>query len=274
MADVKSVEEPSESIFNCRLTVRTFNNKITDAALDEIYRDVPCNQCRKLILDEVSELLKECGRLIDQYSKDAIPPSQIAKVCCVTCSKDDQQKCHQDNKDHTRIKEVMSETRKIIRDHNDRLDDILSKNGDERPCERCRESLLKECQKLVAELEKATNQFQKSTLEDKYTRPCDYVIKCKDEVARKDGARGRSNVKQHQHDSGFHSVNSEILRREATESMDDNQTASADTTQPKHLNTEAHTEGHTCSCSSDKADVKELCVTLEVSMDNSNTTDA
>lgn len=87
MADVKSVEEPSESIFNCRLTVRTFNNKIKDAALDEIYKDVPCNQCRKLILDEASELLKECGRLIDHYSKDAIPPPQIAKVCCVTCSK-------------------------------------------------------------------------------------------------------------------------------------------------------------------------------------------
>lgn len=87
MADVKTVEDPSENILNCRLTVRKFNNRIKDAELDDIYKDVPCNQCRRPILDEASELLKECGRLIDHYTKDAIPPSQIAKVCCVTCSK-------------------------------------------------------------------------------------------------------------------------------------------------------------------------------------------
>lgn len=89
---------------------------------------------------------------------------------------DDQKECHQDNQDHTLIKEAMSETRKVIRDHNDRLDDLPGKNGDGRPCERCRESLLKECKRLVAELERANDQFQKSTMEDKYMRPCDCKV--------------------------------------------------------------------------------------------------
>lgn len=43
MVDVKLVEEFSESIFNCRLIVCMFNNKIIDVVLDEIYRDVFCN---------------------------------------------------------------------------------------------------------------------------------------------------------------------------------------------------------------------------------------
>lgn len=51
----------------------------------------------------------------------------------------------------------MLEIWKIICDYNDCLDDILSKNGDERLCERCREGFFKECQKLVVELEKVIN---------------------------------------------------------------------------------------------------------------------
>lgn len=79
-------------------------------------------------------------------------------------------------------------------------------------------------------------------------------------------------MKQHQHDCGYHSVSSDILRREPTESLDDNQRAYADTTQPKHLNTDTHTVAP--SSSFDIADLKGQCVTLEVSMDDSNATDA
>lgn len=87
MADVKTFEELRKSIPNCRLRVRKFNNEIKDAQLDGVYKDVPCKDCRKPILDEASELQKECDRLKDHYRKDEMSPSQIAKVCCVTCSK-------------------------------------------------------------------------------------------------------------------------------------------------------------------------------------------
>lgn len=87
MADVKIVQEPGKSISNCRFRVREFNNKIKDAQLGHIYDDVPCKDCEKSILEEASELNKECGRLIDHYNKDEISPTQISKVCFVTCSK-------------------------------------------------------------------------------------------------------------------------------------------------------------------------------------------
>lgn len=86
MADVKTAEESRKSIPNCRVKVRNFNNKIKDAQLDDNYKDVPCKDCRKSILDEASELQKECGRLKNHTRKDEVSPS-IAKVCCNTCSK-------------------------------------------------------------------------------------------------------------------------------------------------------------------------------------------
>lgn len=230
MADVKTAEGPRESIPNCRLRVRNFNNKIKDAQLDDNYKDVPCKDCRKPILEEASELQNECGRLKDHYRKDEMSPSQIAKVCCDTCSKDDKKDTPQDNKDNICIKEAMSGTRKIIRDHNDNLDDLrlASKNGDGRLCERCRESLLKECQGLVDELKRTKDQLQENNMKDKCLYPCYYGIGCAHmNVEMRDGAKGRSKIKQRQQDSGYHSVNSEILGKEPTESMDDNQTASA-----------------------------------------------
>lgn len=266
MADVKTAEESRKSIPNCRVKVRNFNNKIKDAQLDDNYKDVPCKDCRKSILDEASELQKECGRLKNHTRKDEVSPS-IAKVCCNTCSKDDKKNTPQDD---TSIKEVMSGTRKILRDHNDHLDDLVIKNEDGRPCERCMESLLKECQGLVEELERTKDQFQENNMKDKCPYPCYYAIGCAHmHVEMRDGAKGRSNIKQRQQDSGYHSVNSEILGKEPTESMDDNQTTSADTTHPKDLKIDIHFEAP--SSSSDKADMKGACVTLEGSMDDSNT---
>nr|XP_034324909.1 uncharacterized protein LOC105325914 isoform X3 [Crassostrea gigas] len=275
MADVKTVEELRKSIPNCRLRVRKFNNRIKDAQLDDFYKDVPCKDCRKLILDEASEVQKECDQLKDHYRKDEIPPSQIAKVCCVTCSKDDKKDTPQDNQDNTCIKEAMSKTRKIIRDYNDNLDDLTYKNGDGRPCERYRDSLLKECQGLIEELKRAKDQLQESRMKDIY--PCDYAIGCAHmHVEMRDGAKGKCNKRSEKkllkQDSGYRSVNSEILEREPTESMDDNQTASADTTHLKDLKIDTHTEAPSSSCY--KADVKGPCVTLDVSMDESSTTDA
>ncbi|XP_034337885.2 uncharacterized protein [Magallana gigas] len=269
MADVEIAEEPGNSISNCRFRVREFNNKIKDAELGHIYDDVPCKDCEKSILKEANELNKECGRLIEHYYKDEISPSQSSKVYCDTCwSKEDTDNASQDN---TCIKKVMSKTRKRIRQYNDHLDDLNYKDGDGRPCKTCRERILRECQGLVEELQRANNQFQESNMKNKC--PCDYSIECEVmHVELRGGKKGRSNVKQHQHDCGYHSVSSDILRREPTESMDDNQTASADTTQPKHLNMDTHTVAP--SCSYDKADLKGQCVTLEVSMDDSNTTDA
>lgn len=86
---------------------------------------------------------------------------------------DDKKDTPQDN---TSIKEVMSGTRKILRDHNDHLDDLVFKNEDGRPCERCMESLLKECQGLVEELERTKDQFQENNMKDK----CPYPCYCKD----------------------------------------------------------------------------------------------
>lgn len=271
MADVKTFEELRKSIPKCRLRVRKFNNEIKDAQLDGVYKDVPCKDCRKPILDEASELQKECDRLKDHYRKDEMSPSQIAKVCCVTCSKDDKKDTPQDNQDNNCIKEAMSKTRKIIRDYNDILDDLTYKNGDGRPCERCRGSFLKECQGLVEELNRSKHQLQESHMKDIY--PCDYAIGCAHmHVEMRDGAKGRSEKKLLKQDSGYRSVNSEILEREPTESMDDNQTASADTTHLKDLKIDTHTEAPSSSCY--KADVKGPCVTLDVSMDESNTNEA
>lgn len=87
MAEVKKFEDPRESIYNCRLRVRKFNNKIKDAQLDDIPGDVPCKYCEESILIEASELYKECGWLIEHYNRDEISPSQISKDCCDTCSK-------------------------------------------------------------------------------------------------------------------------------------------------------------------------------------------
>lgn len=87
---------------------------------------------------------------------------------------DDKKDTPQDNQDNTCIKEAMSKTRKIIRDYNDNLDDLTYKNGDGRPCERYRDSLLKECQGLIEELKRAKDQLQESRMKDIY--PCD----CKD----------------------------------------------------------------------------------------------
>lgn len=266
MADVKTVDKPRESISNCRVRVREFNNKIKDAQLGSIYDDVPCKDCEKTILKEASELNDECGRLINHYNKDEVSPSQITKVCCITCSKEDIGNASHDN---TCIKEVMSRTRKRIRQYNDHLDDLGLKDADGRPCRKCKESTLRECQALVKELQKAKDQFQESSMKNKF--PCDYGFECAN-VAMRNGAKGRSKMKQSQHDSGYHSVNSEILGKEPTESMDDNQTASPDTTHLKDLKTDTHTEPPSSSC--DKADVKGPCVTLDVSMADSNTTDA
>lgn len=189
MADVKTFEELRKSIPNCRLRVRKFNNEIKDAQLDGVYKDVPCKDCRKPILDEASELQKECDRLKDHYRKDEMSPSQIAKVCCVTCSKDDKKDTPQDNQDNNCIKEAMSKTRKIIRDYNDNLDDLTYKNGDGRPCERYGDSLLKECQGLIEELKRAKDQLQESRMKDIY--PCDYAIGCAHmHVEMRDGAKG------------------------------------------------------------------------------------
>lgn len=74
------------------------------------------------------------------------------------------------SKDNTCIKKVMSRTRKRIRQYNDHLDDLNYKDGDGRPCKKCRERILREC--LVEELQRANDQFQKSNMKDK----CD----CKD----------------------------------------------------------------------------------------------
>lgn len=260
MADVKTVDEPKESISSCRVRVREFNNKIKDAQLGSIYDDVPCKDCEKTILKEARELNDECGRLIDHYYKDEMSPSQIAKVCCVTSSKEDIGNASHDN---TCIKEVMSRTRKRIRQYNDNLDDLGLKDADGGPCKKCKESTVRECQALVKELQRAKDQFQESSMKNKF--PCDYGFECAN-VAMRNGAKGRSKMKQSQHDSGYHSVNSEILGKEPTESMDGNQTASADTTYPKDLNIDTHTEAPSSSCY--KGDVKGPCVTLDVSIDD------
>lgn len=76
--------------------------------------------------------------------------------------------------DNTCIKEVMSRTRKRIRQYNDHLDDLGLKDADGRPCKKCKESILRECQALVKELQRAKDQFQESSMKNKF--PCD----CKD----------------------------------------------------------------------------------------------
>lgn len=75
------------------------------------------------------------------------------------------------HQDSTCIKEVMSRMRTFLRDYNDHLDDLNYKNEDGRPCEKCRESLLQECQGLAEELNRINDQFQESSMKDKY--PCD-----------------------------------------------------------------------------------------------------
>lgn len=68
----------------------------------------------------------------------------------------------------------MSRTRKRIRQYNDHLDDLGLKDADGRPCRKCKESTLRECQALVKELQRAKDQFQESSMKNKF--PCD----CKD----------------------------------------------------------------------------------------------
>lgn len=263
-------ELSSKAISNCRRRVREYNNKINDARLEDTFDDVPCKYCRATILDEANGLNSECYRLMHHFQKDEMSSSLTAQNSCATCPKEDICDTVQDS---TCIKEAMSSTRKLIRHCNDHLDDLKYEIEDGRPCERCRESVIKECQGLVHELQRAKDQYQESSIKDIY--PCDYAIRCS-EVKMRSGDRGRSHKNQQQHDSGFHSVDSEIIKRGPTESMDDTQTASAETTQPKELNKDIHIEAP--SSSSDKPENKGPFVTLEVSMDSttddSNTTDA
>lgn len=58
----------------------------------------------------------------------------------------------------------MSRTRKRIRQYNDHLDDLGLKDADGRPCRKCKESTLRECQALVKELQRAKDQFQESSI--------------------------------------------------------------------------------------------------------------
>lgn len=58
------------------------------------------------------------------------------------------------SQDNTCIKMVMSKTRKRIRQYNDHLDDLNYKDGDGRPCKKCKERILRECQGLVEELQR------------------------------------------------------------------------------------------------------------------------
>lgn len=75
------------------------------------------------------------------------------------------------SQDNTCIKKVMSKTRKRIRQYNDHLDDLNYKNGDGRPCKKCKERILRECQGLVEELQRAKNQFQESNMKNKCPWP-------------------------------------------------------------------------------------------------------
>lgn len=260
MTEIYTIQGVGKSFSECRVLVRKFNNNLKDAQLGRIYKDVPCRVCEDQILNEARELHKECDRFIKHYKKHGFFLSIIAKDCCRTLSNENNDTIYQDS---TCIKEVMSRTRKFLRDYNDHLDDLNYTNDDGKPCKKCRESLLQECQGLAEELNRINDQFQGSSIKDKY--PCDYAIACGD-LAMRDGTRGRSNTKQPPPDSGFLSVSSEVLRRAATESQDYSQVPSADPDK------DVQTEMPSSSC--EKADIKGPCITLEGSMDDSNNTDA
>lgn len=270
MAEHYTIQGVGKSFSKCRVHVRTFNNTIKDAQLGRIYKDVPCRVCEDQILNEGNGLHKECDRFIKHYKKHGIL-SLIAMGCCHARSNENNDIIHQDSKEC--IKEIMSTMRKFLRDYNDYLDDLNYKNEDGRPCEKCRESLVQECQGLTDELNKMNDQFQESSMKDKY--PCDYAIACGD-LAMRDGTRGknkdRSNTKQQQPDSGFLSGGSEILGRAATESQDYSQAPSADIIFPNDPEKDVQTEMPSSSCN--KADIEGPCVTLEGSMDDSNTKNA
>lgn len=254
-----------KGISHCRVFLRKYNNDLKDAMLDSTHKDVS-ESCEDQIhvLNEARELHNECDRFIKHYKKNRIAFSQIPKWCCPTPSNENIDPIDQDS---TCIKEVMSKTRKFLREYNDHLDDLTFKNEDGRPCEKCKESLLQECQGLTEELKRLNDQFQ-----DK----CSCQCAC-GHVTMRAGARGkykdRSSTKQHQLDSGIQSVNSEILRREAIESQDNSQAPSADTTFLKDQDKHDHTEAPSSSFDNGDPKCQGPCVTLDVSMDASNTTD-
>lgn len=80
------------------------------------------------------------------------------------------------SQDNTCIKMVMSKTRKRIRQYNDHLDDLNYKDGDGRPCKKCKERILRECQGLVEELQRAKNQFQESNMKNKCPCDCKHIF--------------------------------------------------------------------------------------------------
>lgn len=68
--------------------------------------------------------------------------------------------------DPTAVKGLMSKSRKIIRQYNDDLDDGEHVREDRRPCGVCKDSIHRECQGLVKELEKITSLFAEGSLKD------------------------------------------------------------------------------------------------------------
>lgn len=86
MTEFYTIQGVGKSFFECRVLVRRFNNKIKDAQLGRIYKDVPCRVCEDQILNEARELQKECDRFIKHYKKHEIYISLIAKGCCRTRS--------------------------------------------------------------------------------------------------------------------------------------------------------------------------------------------
>lgn len=170
-----------------------------------------------------------------------------------------------------------SKCRVHVRTFNNTIKDVqLGRIYEDVPCRVCKDQILNEANELSKECDRFIKHYKKhqeSSMRDKY--PCDYAIACGD-LAMRDGTRGknkdRSNTKQHQPDSGFLSGGSEILGRAATESQDYSQAPSADIIFPNDPDKDVQTEMPSSSCN--KADIEGPCVTLEGSMDDSNTKNA
>ncbi|XP_048737240.2 uncharacterized protein LOC125652242 [Ostrea edulis] len=248
--------ELRKCISQTRKNVRAFNNRTKDAEINNDSTDVPCKKCVKQIQREGKELIKETCRLKKFFENHR--NSNFINCCCPHLSSDGDES--KDICDDFHLK-YLSSTRKIMRDYNDNLQDGVYEDKDRGPCETCKRCITNECDGLIQELEKLNG------LQLVSTGACRYGFMC---VPMRQGVGRRSD--HHTIDSGFGSVNSEILKespvtKEGTESHDAtaNDTEDGTKEEPVHSKPTAESEGRIImECSIDKGYEKGPSITLEV----------
>ncbi|XP_022334834.2 uncharacterized protein LOC111131536 isoform X2 [Crassostrea virginica] len=208
------------TISETRKSSRQYSNELQDAKLEENLSGIPCKKSAKPLLEETSALIEECLRLLSHLQKgNSLTPST---KCCIDSEKKEDAEGNNCTMDPTVVKGLMSKSRKIIRQYNDDLDDGEHVREDRRPCGVCKDSIHRECQGLVKELEKITSLFAEGSLKD--ICHCQYCCVS----MRKDAGRRKNDDR----DSGIVSADSTMFR-EASETLDPSSTP--DTTECKVL---------------------------------------